>query len=201
MPRIKQILKPLMEDKEVNGKLYVSANSLLRDSYKLARMVMDSKFNPDIIVFVCRGGSPVGIALHEFLNYHGIKSDPIPIRTMAYKDISDINKRIQVDNLGYLKDNVSSSTKMLLVDDVWDTGRTMEALKKKLKELLKDNLPKDLRIGTVYFKTGKNETDDTPDYHIHETDSWIVFPHELYKIKLDEIREGKGEKMTEMFKE
>ena len=32
-----------------------------------------------------------------------------------------------------------------------------------------------------------------PDYYIHETDQWLVFPHELQGLSMDEIRANKPE--------
>ncbi|MGQ3180018.1 MAG: hypoxanthine phosphoribosyltransferase, partial [Blastomonas fulva] len=44
-------------------KLYISANSLLEDSYRLAMQVIDSGYQPTHIVGIWRGGAPVGIAV------------------------------------------------------------------------------------------------------------------------------------------
>ena len=49
----------------------------------------------------------------------------------------------------------------------------------------------DLRVATVYFKPGNNRTGRGPDYFIHETDRWLVFPHELNGLTRDEIARHK----------
>ena len=59
-----------------------------------------------------------------------------------------------------------------------------------LKSACKKNTP-EIRIATPYFKPGKNKTDRIPDYHIHETDQWLVFPHELEGLTLEEIKANK----------
>ena len=56
----------------------------------------------------------------------------------------------------------------------------------------KKNTP-EIRVATPYFKPTKNKTDRTPDYFIHETDQWLVFPHELQGLSMDEIKENKPE--------
>ena len=53
------------------------------------------------------------------------------------------------------------------------------------------NTPHDIRIATPYFKPNKNKTDLRPDYFVHETDEWLVFPHELKGLTKEEIREHK----------
>ena len=34
-------------------------------------------------------------------------------------------------------------------------------------------------------------TDTSPDFYIHETDKWLVFPHELHGLTLEEIKNNK----------
>jgi len=56
----------------------------------------------------------------------------------------------------------------------------------------KKNTPQ-IKVATPYFKPEKNETDRKPDYYIHETDKWLVFPHELEGLSIDEINQFKPE--------
>ena len=80
---------------------------------------------------------------------------------------------------------------VLIVDDVFDRGRSIEAIISELQRLTRRNLPKDIRIATVWFKPEKNVTALTPDYYVHETNRWLVFPHELDGLTVDEVRAGK----------
>lgn len=59
---------------------YVGADDLLRDSFQLAATIHDAGFEPDFLVGLWRGGSAVGIAVQEGLEYFGIKTDHIAIR-------------------------------------------------------------------------------------------------------------------------
>lgn len=65
-------------------KIYLSADRLLEDSFRLANLVFDSGFRPTHIVGIWRGGAPVGIAVQELLEYRGLQSDHIAIRTASY---------------------------------------------------------------------------------------------------------------------
>ena len=58
-------------------KLFIKANELLEDSFNLAWQIYESDYKPNYIVGVWRGGAPVGIAVQEFLNVLGLKSDHI----------------------------------------------------------------------------------------------------------------------------
>ena len=71
------------------------------------------------------------------------------------------------------------------MDDVFDTGRTAEALAERLRQL-----GVDFRIATVYWKPERNETSMKPDYFVRDVGSeWVVFPHEIEGLTKDEIRE------------
>ena len=65
-------------------KSYVSAHSLLDASFRLGLKIMAEEFHPDYIIGIWRGGTPVGIAVQEIMNYHGYPSDHIAIRTSSY---------------------------------------------------------------------------------------------------------------------
>ena len=80
---------------------------------------------------------------------------------------------------------------MLIVDDVFDSGRSIYALKEKLKELMRLNLPEDIRVACPYYKPQNNKTPIEPNYYIHQSEDWLVFPHELSGLTPDEIIEGK----------
>jgi len=169
-------------------KQYLTAQSLLEDSYALARQILDSGFEPTFIVAIWRGGAPIGIAVQEFLAVHGIKSDHIAIRTSSYAAAIDQQaKQVRVHGLNYLVKNLQQHDKLLLVDDVFDTGRSIEAIIDELQKQTRLNMPADVRVAVPYFKPSRNKTDRTPDYYIHETDAWLKYPHSLEGLSDQEI--------------
>ena len=62
-------------------KKFISSNDTLLDSFKLAVKIYKSGFKPDFLVGRWRGGSTVGISVQEGLDYFGLKTDHIAIRT------------------------------------------------------------------------------------------------------------------------
>lgn len=174
-------------------KVYISANELLQDSFRLAAKIIDSGFQPDFIIGVWRGGAPVGIAIQEYFEYSGITTDHIAIRTSSYTGIEQQEKVVRVHGLDYVIDNVNAEDKVLLVDDVFDSGRSVKAIFEKLKSKCRRNMPQDLKVATPWYKPSKNVTDIAPDYWVNETDAWLVFPHELVGLTADEIRLNKGD--------
>ena len=168
-------------------KQYISAEQLLDDSFRLGVQILDSGFRPHFIVGIWRGGAPVGITVQEILDFFGIHTDHIAIRTSLYKGIDERESQIRIHGLQYVIDNVDAEEGLLIVDDVYDTGLSIKAVIESLKERARRNTPKDIRIATAYFKPKNNKTDRVPDYYIHKTDRWLVFPHELNGLSREEI--------------
>lgn len=177
-------------------KIYISADQLALDSFQMAANIVDSGFRPDYIIGIWRGGTPVGIAVQELLDYVGIKTDHIAIRTSYYRTIGKTKRRVQVHGLGYIVDRINQNDGLLIVDDVFDTGNSIDAVFRHLSERARRNMPEDIRVATPWYKPSKNQTDRTPDYFIHETDRWLVFPHELQGLSIDEIALGKGQQVA-----
>ena len=174
-------------------KMFIQAQDLLRDSFLLGKSIIDSGFRPDFIVGIWRGGTPVGIAVQELLDYAGIPTDHIAIRTSYYTGIESTQNKVQVHGLGYLVRKLNQEDNVLIVDDVFDTGMSIEAVISDLRERCRRNMPNDLRIATPWYKPSKNRTGRAPDYFIHQTDKWLVFPHELQGLSSDEVTIGKPE--------
>ena len=73
------------------------------------------------------------------------------------------------------------------MDDVFDSGRSINADFARINELSRRNTPEIIRTATVYYKPGKRKVDLVPDYSIHETEEWLVFPHELEGLTEEEV--------------
>ena len=168
-------------------KQYISAEQLLDDSFRLGRQILESGFRPHFIVGIWRGGAAVGITVQELLDFFGIHTDHISIRTSYYKGIEQRDSHIRVHGLQYVIENVDADEGLLIVDDVYDTGLSIEAVIESLRERARRNMPREIRIATAYYKPEKNRTRRVPDYFIHETDEWLVFPHELNGLSREEI--------------
>ena len=173
-------------------KLFIQADELLRDSFNLAWQVYESGYRPNYIIGVWRGGAPIGIAVQEFLDVLGVPSDHIAIRTSHYKGIDDRDNQVHVYGLNYIIKQVESEDSLLIVDDVHDTGISIQKIILDLQTACKKNTP-EIKVATPYFKPKKNKTDRKPDFYIHETEKWLVFPHELEGLSLQEIIDSKPE--------
>ena len=173
-------------------KHYIRSEDLIQDSFRLAWQVYEDGYRPNYIIGVWRGGAPIGIAVQEFFSVLGVPSDHIAIRTSHYKGIDDRSTEVQVYGLNYIIKQVESDDSLLIVDDVHDTGISIEKIVSDLQSACKKNTP-EIRVATPYFKPSKSKTSRTPDYYLHETDRWLVFPHELDGLSIEEIRANKPE--------
>jgi len=173
-------------------KTYINAQELLSESFKLAMAVYESGYRPDYIVGVWRGGAPIGIAVQELMSLLGVESDHIAIRTSSYEGIGQRGRKVTVHGLNYLIKRVHAEDALLIVDDVFDTGLSVNQTIVDLKRACKKNMP-EVRVATPYFKPANNKTEIEPDYYNCSTDKWLVFPHELNGLSQEEISLNKPE--------
>lgn len=170
------------------SKTFITADQLLADSFRLARKIHESDFRPTHIVGVWRGGAPIGIAVQEYLEFRGIPTDHIAIRTSSYTDIGTQSREVRVHGESYLVDTLDAEHRLLIVDDTFDSGRSIDAALRILKAKCRRNFPIEARIATIYYKPTLNQTQIEPDYYLHQTEDWLVFPHELCGLTDDELR-------------
>lgn len=178
----------------MSEKEYLTAQGLLEDSFKLGKQILDSGFQPTFIIAVWRGGAPIGIAVQEYLALHGIDTDNIAIRTSSYAAGIDMQSReVKVHGLNYLMKNIRHEDRLLIVDDVYDTGRSIEAILIELERRTRLNMPHDVRVAVPYYKPTRNQTDRVPDYFVHETNAWLKYPHSLEGLTPKEIEQHRPE--------
>ena len=172
-------------------KIYITAQELLEDSFRLAHKIFEDGFHPQFIIGIWRGGTPVGIAVQEYFEFKNLQTDHISVRTSSYYGINQQAKEIRVHGLHYLIENANADDKLLIVDDVFDSGRSVDALIKAIRKQSRLNTPTDIRVACPWYKPSKNSVGFDPDYYLHESAEWLVFPHELDGLKMAEIAAGK----------
>jgi hypoxanthine phosphoribosyltransferase len=169
-------------------KTVLSAKDLLEDSFRLGLRILEDGFKPTMIIAIWRGGTPVGMAVQEIMAYCGVESDHIAIRTSSYVGV-DQRGAVAVHGLNYIIKKICHDDRVLIVDDVFDTGNTIVAVIDELTRRARDNTPEDMRIAVPWYKPSRNETQIEPDYFVHETAEWLVFPHELDALTPEELRQ------------
>jgi hypothetical protein len=167
-------------------KRVLTARELLEDSFRLGVEILESGFEPTLIVAIWRGGTPVGMAVQEILSYCGVEADHIAIRTSSYTGV-DQRGAVAVHGLNYIIKKIRYEDRLLIVDDVFDTGNTIAAVIEEINRRARGNTPADIRVAVPWYKPTRNETEIVPDYYLKETAEWLVFPHELDALTPEEM--------------
>tara|TARA_R110000772_G_scaffold55236_26_gene126057 strand:- start:415 stop:978 length:564 start_codon:yes stop_codon:yes gene_type:complete len=177
-------------------KQFVAAGELLNAAFELALVILASEFKPDLIIGIWRGGTPVAIAIQEVLEFAGIHCDHCAIRTSSYSSISQ-RSEVKVQGLEYLNGQQRPGQSILLVDDVFDTGLSLQQVIKETEDIYRENLPI-IKIATPFYKPKNNQTGRKPDYYLYETSNWLFFPHELIGLSDEEILAHKADLQTNL---
>ncbi len=130
---------------------------------ELAQQIADSGFVPDWIVAIARGGLVVGGPIAYAL---GLKNTAV-INVEYYTDI-DVRKDAPVVLPPVLDLIELKNTKVLVVDDVEDTGHTLELVLDVIRPTVAE-----LRSAVLYHKP---RSVVKSEFVWRETDRWIEFP-------------------------
>ena len=179
--------------REMSEKQYLTAQQLLEDSFRLGADIIKDGFRPSIMIAIWRGGVPMGIAVQELLTWYGIETDHISIRTSSYSGIDGQSQEIRIHGMNYLIKNCTREDRLLIVDDVFDTGLTIDAVIAHLQDKARLNTPHDIRVAVPYYKPGRNRSKRVPDYYLHETERWLKYPHSLEGLSVDEVAANRAE--------
>jgi xanthine phosphoribosyltransferase len=138
-------------------KRYYPYEDFLADTKDLTEKI-DWEF--DTIIAIARGGMSLAHLLGEYYDIRQVHS----INTVGYEDTEKL-ERVDVFNIPELE----TSQKVLIVDDIVDSGDTLVEVLNVLRQL----------YPTVIFKTAslfyKKSARIAPDWHVQEADKWIDF--------------------------
>jgi uncharacterized protein len=144
-----------------------------------AQKIQTSKFHPDIIIGVARGGLIPSRILADLLEIHDVA-----VITVEY--YVGFGKTLQEPVLKQCLTAPLTGKRVLLVDDVSDCGKSLQLAKKHLQT----QRAVEIKVATLYSKP---RTITMPDYFEKETSRWIVFPWE-YKETMRKILQRSDDK-------
>ena len=177
-------------------KVFVDEQSHILDSYRLGEKIFADGFEPTFIVGLWRGGSAVALVVQECFAYLGVPTEHTTIRTSysgreQYEQSMRRFEGIRVHGKSYALETLRADDRLLIVDDVFRSGRHTRAVVDQLRLGLRRNMPSEVRVATLW----KHALSDASqvDYFLNETDRWIVLPYELSGLSSDELREHKPE--------
>ena len=154
---------------------YISWSEYGNLAEALAEKVRSSGKSFDLVVGIARGGMPVSMVVADHL---GVKIDFINV-----KSYSGIAERTSPRILSTLTEDIRGKN-ILLVDDLVDSGVTVETL----SQYLQMQGPRTLETAVLFKKPWSRVE---PDYYLEVVDKWIVFPFELSEV--NRLRAARGE--------
>jgi len=153
----------------------------------LADAILSRKKSFDIIVAIARGGLSTGLMLSDFLK--------TPVATITIQSYTDIQKQGELIITNKLGMHIQGK-RVLLVDDIADSGKTF----KRALSYLKGLKPSKITTAAIFYKP---HSIYRPDFFAKETSDWILLPHEVTEwittFTLKMKQEGKSEEKIQSF--
>jgi xanthine phosphoribosyltransferase len=138
--------------------IYYKYDTFIEDIENLSKQIQN--FKPDIILAVARGGVTIGHFLAEKLKLR----DLYALNSIHYDDTKKLDT-IKIFNIP----DLPSDKKVLVVDDIVDSGESMQEIMRTLH----------LKYPKTTFKTAvifyKKDAIFTPDFMVKNTTDWIEF--------------------------
>ncbi len=165
---------------------HIDPDDLLVDGFRLGKLVYESGFRPKHAVSIWRGGTPIGLGVDAYFRFQGLNIHHTSIATSSYVGIAD-HTDVVVKGLEHLVRSVCPEDGLLIIDDVYESGRTIEKIVQALRARARRNCPQDIRVAVVHRKTELNEYTELPIYSLEEVpaDVWLDYPHELADLVTD----------------
>jgi len=131
----------------------------------LIKQLSDAEFKPDLIVGLMRGGVIPAIHLSHILDC------PVKAIEWSTRD-SKITDKKQLDKIAVMAEQGS---KVLIVDDIVDSGKTMREIKERMFDT-RDNV----KYAALWFNPSQNTTVDFLCWKVDRAidDRWVIFPWE-----------------------
>lgn len=182
------------------------------DALKLAHKIYHSGFFPDVIYASLRGGAYMANIISEYFKIVSKKTNRHPVLyagvvARSYSDVAQHTK-VFIDGWTYPPENLRPGDKILLVDDIFDSGRTVNSLVEVLMN--SRGIPRnDIKVVVhdyKYFVYEKEQLPVQPDFYCRKFDinfaeenRWIHYmSHELVGLTETELEEYYYSKDSEL---
>ncbi len=177
---------------------FISYNAVRNNALRLAHKIHKDGFIPDVIYVSLRGGAYIGNVMSEYFKIIKKNDRPVFYAAVVARSYTDIRKqsKVMIDGWTYSPEYLRNGDKVLLVDDIYDSGKTINFLG---EVIINHGIPRsDLKIAVHDYKDltyKKEKLPLLPDYSCRthridspEEDIWIHYmSHELLGLTQDEL--------------
>jgi hypoxanthine phosphoribosyltransferase len=181
-------------------KEFLSYNAVRNNALKLAAKIYEDGFIPDVIYVSLRGGAYLGNIISEYFKIVRRNLHPVYYAAVVARSYADVaqSEKIKVEGWTYSPDYLRTGDKVLLIDDIFDSGKTINHL---AEIILEKGIPRShLKIAVhdyKYFTDKKEQLSIQPDYWCRKQDltekeepRWIHYEsHELIGLTRKELEE------------
>lgn len=181
-------------------KEFLPYDKVRNNALKMAHQIYTDGFIPDVIYVSLRGGAYVANVVSEYFKIVRKDIHPVYFAAVVARSYTDIreNSQVMVDGWTYSPEHLRHGDKILLIDDIFDTGNTINYL---VELLLEKGIPrKDIKVAVhdyKYFTYKEEQLPIQPDYWCRkfeitkpEEDRWIHYmSHELIGLSEQELEE------------
>jgi hypoxanthine phosphoribosyltransferase len=181
-------------------KEFLQFDTVRNNALKLAFRIYNDGFIPDVIYVSLRGGAYLGNIISEYFKIVHKGERPVYYAAVVARSYTDVAKseKIRVDGWTYSPEHLRVGDKVLLIDDIFDSGRTINYL---AQVILDRGIPrKDLKVAVhdyKYFVDKREQLPIQPDYwcrkhevSLEDEGYWIHYmSHELVGLSAQEIEE------------
>ena len=139
-------------------KEFLPYDSVRIDALKLAHKIyQQDKFVPDVIYTSLRGGAYMANVISEYYKVALKNHKPVLYAAVVARSYTDVSQHsaVRIDGWTYSPDYLRQGDKILLIDDIFDTGRTLNYL---VNYLLSKGVPrKDIKVVVHDYKNFTNK--------------------------------------------
>ena len=167
-------------------RLIIDPETYLVDCFRLARQIWEDGYRPDFLVGLWRGGAPPGIVVQEYFRWKGHDLYHTAIRTQSLEGLR-YGDGYDIKGLEHVLEIIEAEHRLLLVDDFFETGRTIYEVVRHLRRKARRNSP-EVRVAVVYCRPRRRRYQVGPNYYVREVESRPLLPDRLTELTEDELR-------------
>jgi len=164
---------------------FIDSETLLLDSFRLGKKIYESGIIPTHAISLWRGGTPVGLGVGEYFRLKGHFINHTTVATASYTGINSQSDVI-IKGLEHLIKVVAKEDTLLIIDDIYDSGKTIYTIIDTIKRLARANSPDNIFVACIHKKLKKRENEiSVISLYELEDEIWINYPHEISDLIIE----------------
>ena len=181
-------------------KEFLSYNTVRNNALKMAHRIYHDGFVPDVIYASLRGGAYLANVISEYFKVIKIQARPVYFAAVVARSYTGVREsgKVKVEGWTYSPEYLRTGDKVLLIDDIFDSGKTINYL---MADIIEKGVPReDIKIAVHDYKYFPNKTEQLPihpdywcrkhDISGEDDDIWIHYSsHELTGLSQEELEE------------